>query len=1119
MKQFFQIENIEQQVKKDIWGLQRQFKRAAKRRTVPTFAAPLETYWMMFHPNYKISSGDYLGLGGVRTKVSSHEFFTCVRHLLYAIYWRQWAPLRWAHAEAAQLPKTSKKTHPCAQVRLIFLFCPFGKAFFAQLMHQQFEFGGDFPLEYSDYVHGFVPKRRRESAVLCAKIVPMKMNQIYFSCMNDLHDKANAFLSISKSEAAVAARKLVPDIAAAVADHHIQLSSFSLHCPDCSIAILGGCGILPGASLVVAVWVQTFQPVIDQYAELDRQSNKHAHVMDVQSPDGHILDVSLNVYADDTHKAHAVPAEKVQKLVGACRRSSRNLDRSLLQVEVVQNLDKREIVPHLVCHNKSAWLQYFFHSKAIGGKVVRDARYLGSRLCVANNNVTEREKRVTAMNRGFAEMGAFWHESTNWRHVRSVFIAKVYSASFAGLAAFCWSRSDSNVVEKRLCFLLRRAAHKFVCEETDTKFVSLNNSEMLQRFHLAPHFENLRVCRLRMYQAWALCPHAYRQPIACLFGTWCSEDITDFSLVSFLLIRPLDACNGFVRQFVHDLSQLQFVQGGDAFLSELKERYAALFTAGEEFSDLVHNFVSLDVSELRVRHYYSVIPPHSRSKLIAGLTPLRQFKQFRFTQAQYDDAIRSSVVFSQVASSEELDSLSSFDFVCNCLHVSGEPCRQRFSSSQGLFSHMRSVHAMRNIVSTAVVSNTCIFCHTAFRTVGEAKAHAVRSYVKGKCKAGRTRIPHEPQPRPKICPLCHIATPAQSDFDRHILLHFTHPPQVISSRHGLARLSEGLSDSRARERKEKSYRAKRSAGFGFSGSGSKGVSSTSKREGRSEGWKRWKARKAEKDGWLFWLPSGAQRARRKFGSNCRLAWQSHSSISRRFEGYQGIDAVHVGVCRPDERIVGGESFGGSSVQQNDCRGQEGGGGGRSAFRSSEAWAGLCTQVSGSLRQNSGASGSGNGQGSACALSGTSRSQEGVRRLHGPPRSLGDCWSVQNGECSWDHEKVCDQEQSQHETGASPEFLPGSQGIRSSLRQTSQERTPASSAGRSRSALMSSLGNPLALTSINLDEMDAAFWLQSRANNRNELIRSISERRQNGQMTQSEFEQIMFDIEFDAVYEA
>ena len=67
--------------------------------------------------------------------------------------------------------------------------------------------------------------------------------------------------------------------------------------------------------------------------------------------------------------------------------------------------------------------------------------------------------------------------------------------------------------------------------------------------------------------------------------------------------------------------------------------------------------------------------------------------------------------------------------------------------------------------------------------------------------------------------------------------------------------------------------------------------------------------------------------------------------------------------------------------------------------------------------------------------------------------------------------------------------------------------------------MSSLGNPLALTSINLDEMDAAVWLQSRANNRNELIRSISERRQNGQMTQSEFEQIMFDIEFDAVYEA
>ena len=85
-----------------------------------------------------------------------------------------------------------------------------------------------------------------------------------------------------------------------------------------------------------------------------------------------------------------------------------------------------------------------------------------------------------------------------------------------------------------------------------------------------------------------------------------------------MLIRPLGACNGFVRQFVHDLSQLQFVQGGDAFLSELKERYAALFTAGEEFSDLVHNFVSLDVSELRVRHYYSVIPPPFTEQVNCG---------------------------------------------------------------------------------------------------------------------------------------------------------------------------------------------------------------------------------------------------------------------------------------------------------------------------------------------------------------------------------------------------------------------------------------------------------------------------------------------------------------------
>ena len=71
----------------------------------------LQHHWkhrMLLHPHYRIRSGDDLGLGNVRATVSSHEFVVDVRRL--------WAPLRWSHAEAAQLQNTNKQ-HACAHVR------------------------------------------------------------------------------------------------------------------------------------------------------------------------------------------------------------------------------------------------------------------------------------------------------------------------------------------------------------------------------------------------------------------------------------------------------------------------------------------------------------------------------------------------------------------------------------------------------------------------------------------------------------------------------------------------------------------------------------------------------------------------------------------------------------------------------------------------------------------------------------------------------------------------------------------------------------------------------------------------------------------------------------------
>ncbi len=70
--------------------------------------------------------------------------------------------------------------------------------------------------------------------------------------------------------------------------------------------------------------------------------------------------------------------------------------------------------------------------------------------------------------------------------------------------------------------------------------------------------------------------------------------------------------------------------------------------------------------------------------------------------------------------------------------VNDEQCERTFRGNQGLFTHMRTEHAMRNIASCAVTTDTCTFCHNAYRRVRDAKRHVARSYLHQKCRLDNT---------------------------------------------------------------------------------------------------------------------------------------------------------------------------------------------------------------------------------------------------------------------------------------------------------------------------------------------------------------------------------------------
>ena len=1042
------------QVERDIEGIRRYCKIGAKRRTVPSFAAPLECYWMLFMPNARVKVSKS-GVGFQREKRSTHVFYMYVRQLLYAVYVRQWAPLIWSHAEAAQLPKATTKTHDCAHVRLIFLFCPFAKGFFAQLLKQTLT---DEQKVFSDYVHAFVPRRRRESAVLSACIVPQKMAKISFSSVNDLHDKSNAFLSMAKEPASQSARELVPVLAAQIAALHISLSSFRLQCPDKCITILGSCGILPGAPLVVAVWVAAFQPAIDEFARLE-QENEYAHVMQVQAPDGVVCDVSLNVFADDTQKAHAVPEEESFSLVEIVKQSTHNLDVSLKSINISQNLSKRELIPYIVGPQKRACQNHFVFSKPFDARVVFSARYLGCRLSASGNNVIEREFRIKAMNRGYAEMGRFWSDCVVYKHVRSVFVAKVYSASTSGLTSFVWKRSDSNVVEQRLCYLLRRAARNFVLQEFDEQYVSLSNREMLHKFRLATHFDAVRVARLRMYQAWALHPADFRQPIACLFGVWCSSDITDFCPVSFERTKLLHQCSPYVQQFVSDMSDLQYVNGGDKLLARLEGRFPALFCAKTEYLELVQMFCSLDVAELKVRTLSAVIsPPSVRSNVLrTGMTDMHVYKFFRLSHAEYTQDTGKSVKTKHVSPLETMSKMiTETELVCP-VSVDRLRCNRSFATSSALASHMRLVHGGRNIVSSAVVRNVCIFCYTVFRTVRDARQHAVRAYQRGVCRVDQAKFPHIAMKRPTKCPLCFQSAQTDNEFDQHILTHFDKLPDLcfkqVDGVEGIG--SEFGSRASTATRQETKVRS----GFGFNSCGHGNGAKTGRRRWCKGGWQ---ARKARKEGEASWLSSGAQRASGVSRKAARDAGKSDTPKLRRVERDSGIAQLHLGIRRGDKRSVGGDKSGGSGVSQNDSRGKEGGGGGEEAAGLQKKRSRIRTSVSSGSGQVAGARISENG-GVRSGNETCDRPQGFAGKIGEGPRTSGgfvDCWSFPSGECTQQHKKDCNEDGVLSWRGGGNPFLSPACGIQSTSRKATQKWSNARSTGaarRSKAALMIKTG--------------------------------------------------------------
>ena len=782
--------NLAQKIKQEISNIQRYLIKAPKRRQVPPWALPLEIWWLLLLPNRNtvavsidqlsldrdkvlaalrkftgLSWLSYSGnrnivpaatastaIGVVRQRLFVPHIFSAFKQVLRKVHLSLFVPMSWNRALAAKLYKTIAKAqvHACATVRLIFLFDPISKAFFSSLIL-------DFREEAEPYIHsahGCIAHRRRESAVLTIKIVSWKCLRDQIGLLVSFMDQSNAFLSLSRDVAKKTCWDYIRPDDALLAESRVTTACFEILCPNGTICFWPGNGILPGDPLVVQNWVRSFSPIVTEWiakvnAEVPDQQVLHATCPLLQSE----LDLSHCEFVDDVAKLIVVPDNLASTAVRHCQQTHSAAKLVFGKADLNENASKAQCLIHLSGSGSHANMQTLY-SGVLCSQAVRDARYLGSRMnCNIVSNTTERDKRIQSMRSGFMQMSKYWRSSVPMDRKRLIFKSNVTSHATSGLTAFVWKEIDSQVLDKVTANLLRKA----MCGTAVTRDVegnvikSMSNTDVLHHWRIAPHYIELQVARLLMYQSWSMFPTSFCQPIAAMFGKLRCQITAEFCFSTGKAIVPYEHLNPWAQQLFQDMLALEQIDTGLEFMEEVDSRFVFLFDA--KHPDLVQRFNAIDVTQLRHKCFTVCIPPPS---CLGGVT----------------------VEFPQHTIAQQLAHVSDVEYKCMIV-TDGVPCdcTQVFKHISQLHAHIRFAHQLRSILRLIVRTNECCFCKSVFPSVGHAYRHLVGACNSGTCRLDASFYECKLEEITELnCAVCQQACLSHDAYQQHICQHCPSPP-------------------------------------------------------------------------------------------------------------------------------------------------------------------------------------------------------------------------------------------------------------------------------------------------------------------------------------------------------
>ena len=719
----------------DFHGICQRGRRLQLRKGYPSWGMPAEVWRQVLFPTWKFSQVRF-GIGYAdRCSLPNGHFQKLFHQLLLSIRSYDEVPVQWQRSEVIELDKHNGKAK-CAGVRAINNLDTMGKLYFGWL-------GGRCKQQHlRHYAAGYICNKSRLDAMLVQNATAWRAKKHGLSVLTSSHDVANAFYSPLRSVLHDCVERVAQPVDASLLQQRHSEAYMCVKACDGNINVQPQTGILQGDGFACEHFLLAYHPAIDEYCA-DMLTAVGEEFVSVDPVSQERVDCSLSSYADDVCKKHVV--SNPDDMAFRSGLSNCLFDAALSKVGIAQNADKQ--VHHvLFCGQGSDDFMRAAYSQAlVAGGMHRTIKYLGGISQYAGGNGPEITARVRAAQGAWCSYGKLWSSpKVAARPLVTIFKSSVYSHVVSGLEARVlhkgeYDRLDRFVLSKGRKVMRGDACAKILSEDGQIAYHAVPSHKVWRFLQLVPSSIELRVRRLKLWQAVARCPHKHVQLLAAVFGRFSFETLPTLDCHG----RLAHGCNPWAVQFQQDIQALGEVDDGVRLVQDLAGSCVRMFT------DLREQFMAVDCTVLRRQFLCVAIPPPG-----------------------FQDTIHPTV--------PDVLLEADLQFACDCKLDDGSICSAKFASRHALAVHKfftkNGTHGQNSVAYQAAVSNVCPWCRCIFVDKRCAKQHIQRSFKHGRCKGKGCTTVHQIQPVDDMsCPYCQAEHDTMDGLLQCITTHVAGP--------------------------------------------------------------------------------------------------------------------------------------------------------------------------------------------------------------------------------------------------------------------------------------------------------------------------------------------------------